>query len=38
MKEKKTAAELEAMIMQEAHKHSDWRDIEGVAISSRTTT
>jgi hypothetical protein len=33
MKPRKSADELEAMIMQEVAKHPDWGSIEGVAIT-----
>jgi hypothetical protein len=37
-KEKKTEAELVALIMQEVRKHPDWSDVEGVAITRPTQT
>jgi hypothetical protein len=33
MKEKKTALELEAMILQEVRKHQDWSRVEGIVIT-----
>jgi hypothetical protein len=33
MKEKKSASELEAKIMQEVRKHPDWSHVQGVAIT-----
>jgi hypothetical protein len=33
MKGKKSASELEAMIMQEVRKHPDWSHVQGVAIT-----
>jgi hypothetical protein len=34
MKEKRSAAELKALIMRELRKHPEWHDIEDVAITS----
>jgi hypothetical protein len=34
MKEKKSAAELKALIMRELRQHPEWHDIEDVAIAS----
>jgi hypothetical protein len=38
MKEKKSASELQAMIMQEVRKHPDWSYIEDVAITQSVQT
>jgi hypothetical protein len=35
MKEKKSAAELKALIMRELRQHPEWHDIEDVEITSR---
>ncbi len=34
MKEKKSAAELKALIMRELKQHPEWHDIQDVAITS----
>ncbi len=38
MKEKKSASELQAMIMQEVRKHPDWSHVEDVAITQSVQT
>lgn len=38
MKEKKTATELQAMIMQEVRKHPDWSHVLDVAITQNVQT